>query len=104
VTLPRDKVSCGASGGRIPGSLKPILVCVPSQKGLSFDIPQRHSTKVAGEPLVDRVPARTTSPDTTFGPSGRTRSTVVANAPPFCSRRSEVATAGFPVRINGGVG
>jgi hypothetical protein len=76
---------------------------VPSQNGLSFDIPQRHSTKVAGEPLATACRNDHVT-DTTFGPSGLTRSTVVANAPPFSSLGSEVATAGFPVRINAGVG
>src|SRR5205085_2303391 len=83
VTLPGDNVSCGTLGGRNPASLNPALAWVPSQNGLSRDIPQRHSTMVTGgAALVARVPATTTSPETTFGPSGRTRSTVAAKAAP----------------------
>ncbi len=55
----------------MPGARKPISLWVPSQSGLSFDLPQRHSAtafrgRVIGEPSGQ---LSSTGPRTSSGPS-----------------------------------
>jgi hypothetical protein len=73
--LPEPVERCCAGGTQPPerdrcyGALKPMRACVPSQKGLLREPPQRQSRTLARRSIVRPVPAQTsTDPDTANGP------------------------------------